>query len=275
MEEFKKLYIITGKGGVGKTTTAFALCKYLQQKNRKTYYIYLGSSTLREEKENHFPEKEMAKELGVEFKELDLAECAQTYIAKKLKSSMVASWIVKTPFFKALVNMMPGFSYLIYLGRILETIKDGPENISIVLDSPSSGHALTMLESTKNFQEIFQSGIVFEDTKTMLSLLSSEGFAQVNIICLPTKMAIHEGVELADEISKTIKIKKKLFCNNLLDIGVEQIEELPDFLKQKLENERIVLEEHQEHIDGILPHCPSLDSKEIIDSIVPKMENLV
>lgn len=271
MEEFKKLYIITGKGGVGKTTTAFALCKYLQKHNRKTYYIYLGSSTLREKKENHLPEKDMAQNLGIDFQELDLAESAQTYIAKKLKSSMVASWVVKTPFFKALVNMMPGFSYLIYLGRILEMIKDAPEDITIVLDSPSSGHALTMLESTKNFQEIFQSGVVFEDTKTMLSLLSAPNFAQVNIICLPTQMAIHEGIELAQEISKTIDIQKKIFCNNLLSDDVE----LPDFLQQKLENERIVLEENKTHIDGIIPHCPSLETREIIESIVPKMKNLV
>ena len=275
MEKLKKLYIITGKGGVGKTTTAFALCKYLQENKRKTYYIYLGSASIREEKEKHSTEKEMAEKLGIACQELDLAECAQTYIAKKLKSNMVASWVVKSPFFKALVNMIPGFSYLIYLGRILEMIKDGPEDISVVLDSPSSGHALTMLEATKNFQEIFQSGIVFEDTKTMLSLLCAPDFAQVNIICLPTQMAVHEGEELSQQISQSMAIKRKIFCNNILQIEHDEEENLPPFLKEKIENEQIVLKENQESIDDILFHCPSLDSKEIIDSIVPKMKNLV
>src|SRR5690606_37294186 len=111
-----------------------------------------------------------------------------------------------------------------------------------------SGHALTMLEATQNFQEIFGSGIIFEDTKKMLKLLTTKGFAQVNIICLPTAMAIHEGMELKEEIAKALSIEKHIFCNNVLNLPGSDPKDLPDFLNKKIAGEKEVLEKYQSEI---------------------------
>lgn len=276
MSGIKNFYIVTGKGGVGKTTQALALCKYLQENtSKKVIYAYFKTSSIKETEKDLDQGHKLAQELGLEYLGLELKESARTYITKKLKSSIVASWIVKTPFFKALINMLPGFSYLIYLGKLLEIIHDSKLETIVVLDSPSSGHALTMLEATQNFQEIFGSGIVFEDTKKMLKLLTTPGFAQVDIICLPTAMAIHEGIELKEEITKALSIEKHIFCNNVLNLPNSAPDELPEFLNKKISGEKEVLEKYQAEIKAQSYHCPSLDPKEIVLSIVPNMENLV
>lgn len=276
MSRIKNFYIVTGKGGVGKTTAALALCKHLQEKtNKKVLYAYFKSSSIKENQKDLDVGHKLASELGLDYLALELTENAKNYIAKKLKSTIVASWIVKTPFFKALINMIPGFSYLIYLGKILELINESNNELIIVLDSPSSGHALTMLEATKNFQEIFGAGVVFEDTKRMLKLLTTPDFAQVNIISLPTEMAVHEALDLKKEITNTLSIEKHIYCNNVLSLPEKSQKELPEFLTLKLKNEETVLKENQDEIKAILPHCPSLEVKEIVQSVVPYMENLV
>ena len=210
MSKFRNLYIFTGKGGVGKTTLSFSFAKYLQDQGKKVKYIYFKTGSISESKKHIDQGQSIGAQLGVDCVGLDLKTCAQGYISKKMKSETIGKWVVKTPFFKALINMIPGFNYLIYLGRILEFIHVDPELI-VIIDSPSSGHALTMLEATHNFSEIFQSGIIFDDTKKMIDLMFGENFLQVNIVTLPTQMSVQESLELNQNLQKILVLIQKLF----------------------------------------------------------------
>ncbi len=141
----KKLYIITGKGGVGKTSAALAFAKCLNENGHKAQYLHYSTSSLTDHSTEP-QEVATARKMGIPFKAFNLLDASMEYVGKKMKSRTVGKWVVKTPFFKALVNMIPGFNYLIYLGKTLELLK-ADEELIFVLDSPSSGHALTMLEA--------------------------------------------------------------------------------------------------------------------------------
>lgn len=275
MDKIKNLYIFTGKGGVGKTTLSFSFAKYLQDQGRKVWYVYFESSSMTDAHNPIDQGQDLASRLGITSVGLDLKECAQGYVAKKLKSETVGKWVVKTPFFKALINMIPGFNYLIYLGRILEYLNDDPE-LTIVLDSPSSGHALTMLEATHNFSEIFQSGIVFDDTKKMIDLMFSKNFLQVNILTIPTMMAVHESQDLDTSLQNITNINTKIICNNTFhDLEGINESELPEFLENKIKNELEVVKEHSELIAAFVSHSPSISQEQISKDLVPSMKSLV
>lgn len=275
MSGFKNLYIFTGKGGVGKTTLSFSFAKYLKNQNKKVKYIYFKTGSISDEAKTIDQGQSLGAELGIDCVGLDLKECSQGYISKKMKSETIGKWVVKTPFFKALINMIPGFNYLIYLGRILEYIHEDPELI-IIIDSPSSGHALTMLEATHNFSEIFQSGIVFDDTKKMIDLMFGKNFLQVNIITLPTLMSVHESLELDESLQKITKIDSKIICNNSYH-GLEGVNEsqLPQFLENKINNEHQVIKEYKDSIATFISHSPSLNAEQIVEDLVPVMDKLV
>jgi anion-transporting ArsA/GET3 family ATPase len=275
MSQYKKLYIFTGKGGVGKTTLAFSFAKSLQLKNKKVKYVYFKTGSLGENTKTEEQGEELAKQMQVDCIALELEECSRGYISKKMKSETIGKWVVKTPFFRALINMIPGFNYLIYLGRVLEYIHSDPELI-VIMDSPSSGHALTMLEATHNFSEIFQSGIVFDDTKRMIDLMFGKNFLQVNIITLPTLMSVHESLDLDASLQKITPIQSKIICNNSYH-GMQGISEseLPEFLHDKINNEQQVLSEFSQQISAFIPHCPSINTVQIVKDLVPSMDKLV
>jgi arsenite-transporting ATPase len=203
---------------------------------------------------------------------LNLMECAQSYIAKKLKSKTIAHWIIKTPFFNSLISMIPGFSYVIYLGQILEFLLENPQRI-IVLDSPSSGHALTMLESTKNFNEIFQDGVIYQDTHLMLSTMKSPHFTKINIITIPTQLAINEALELKEKIQQLESYDVDIYCNHSLSDF--EIEDLPIALKKKIHNEQLAISDYTEQIHSKIKYSTKNDTLEIIKDLVPSLENLV
>ena len=272
MDDLKRFYLFTGKGGVGKTTLALSFCKFLEQNQKKYLYLYLSNSKINKPSESHLNTDDLAKELGLNVLSLNLQECAKGYITKKLKSETIAKWVVKTPFFQSLINMIPGFSYVIYLGQILEMLIDDPQ-LTIVLDSPSSGHALTMLEATKNFNHIFESGVVYQDTKLMLETLEQKDFTKINIITLPTLLAVHEATELEKDIKTLSNYQTDIYCNNCLNSY--QDEALPDFLKEKIYNEQEALKALAPRTPKQIPYCMNNDSAQIVKDLVPSVENLV
>ena len=274
LSDHKRLYIITGKGGVGKTALSLAFTKYLRSQGVKANYPNFTTANL-EKPKSDIQEIIQAKKMGVPLTALNLYDCASGYVAKKLKSQTVAKFVVKTPFFKALISMIPGFNYTIYLGQALELLKEDSEQV-FVLDSPSSGHAITMLEATKNFGEIFQAGSLFEDTQKMLSHIYSEGFTQINVLSLPILMAANEALELQEKLKTIAPIESKVICNNSF-AGLEGVKdmELPNFLSKKLETEMLIKKEFGQEIESFIPHSLQNIDEDIVNDLVPYMDQLV
>jgi arsenite-transporting ATPase len=267
----RRLYIFTGKGGVGKTTLSKSFVKYLGEHDHEVAYVTFKNQSI---SENHESTNEDIVQ-GIREIHLDLEDCAKGYIEKKLNSKMIASWVVKTPFFRALINMVPGFNYLIYLGKILEMGHENPRLI-LVLDAPASGHALTMIESTSNFQQIFESGIIFDDTSKMLSRLNDVDYTKIHIISLPSVMSWQEAIELKSGISSRNPAEVNISINNCLHPIVEKdIDKLPMVLKEKAENERLLINEHKDQILTIFPHSLNKEQAVIEVDLMKSMNHLL
>jgi hypothetical protein len=266
-----RLYIFTGKGGVGKTTLSKAFVRYLTEHDHEAIYLTFKTQSLGDV---HGGTAESLKH-GIKEVALDLEECARGYIEKKLNSKMISSWIVKTPFFRALINMVPGFSYLIYLGRILEMGRDNPRLI-IVLDAPASGHALTMVESTTNFRQIFESGVIFDDTNKMLSRLNDPDYTKINVVSLPSQMSWQEAIELKTGLNERTPVAVDIIVNNCLYLIVEQnLSDLPQGLKDKVLNEKHLIDENQAQMRCILPHSLAKDGDSIQRELVGSLSKLI
>jgi anion-transporting ArsA/GET3 family ATPase len=151
-----RLYIFTGKGGVGKTTLAMAFTKFLESKKINVKYNCFHQN----------PETSLESALALPTINIKIESSAEVYIGRKLNSTTIAAWIMKTHFFKALFQMIPGLGHMILLGHLIDELEKDP-TLVIVLDSPASGHALTMFESTSNFKTIFKTGLVVKDIDRM------------------------------------------------------------------------------------------------------------
>jgi len=267
----RRLYIFTGKGGVGKTTLAKAFTRYLVENDHEAVYLTLQNSALGD---NHSGNSEKIVN-GIKEVSLDLEESARGYIEKRLNSKMISTWIVKTPFFRALINMTPGFNYLIFLGKMLQMGVDNPRLI-IVMDAPASGHALTMVESTTNFQQIFESGVIFEDTMKMLNRLNDPTYTKMHVVSLPSLMSWQEAVELKAGLRERTPVDVDITVNNCLYPLLENdLEQLPQGLREKALNEKQLVEEHRSEMQCILPHSLNKNTLDIESDLVGSLSNLI
>ena len=272
MSEIKNLYIFTGKGGVGKTTLSLAFCLYLKNQGKNVSLAYFKSGKMDEKATSFNEAAKLADELGISILPLDLVDSAKAYVAKKLKSKTIAEWVVKTPFFKSLINMIPGFNYLIYVGQILEIIENDPSKI-IVLDAPSSGHAQTMIEAPNNFNEIFRSGELFEDTKKMQNILSDSSKVKINIVALPGQLPISEAQELRENLLSIGNYNIGILCNYAF--SELDVPELPQFMQRKVENELEALSSLSPAPMVVLPYSTKSEPSQLVKDLVPSMESLV
>lgn len=251
-----RLHVFTGKGGVGKTAFALSYAMTLKDQGHEVAYICF----------DQLPSAQLTNTLGIKEIQLSVEESALKYMEKKLGSRIIASWIAKTPFFRALYDMVPSFGQMILLGHLIDMLQQNPK-LSLVLDSPSSGHALTLFEAAQNFRDIFKSGLLVNDINRMLQFLSQPENLCTTIITLPTLMALQEGVELQEKLERLNIGKTQIWLNDSLTLQQEIAQypdELPDFLRLKLENEHEAMKNYEQKISASFPRFLTT---ELIDTV--------
>lgn len=262
----KRLYIFTGKGGVGKTSLAMAMTKHLEHQGLQVQYNSFYQD----------PERTLWKELSLPVLDIELFSSAETYIARKLKSTTIASWIMKTHFFKSLFQMVPGLGHMILLGNIIDELEKHPDLI-VVLDSPASGHALTMFESSSNFKKIFRAGLIVKDIERMHNFLATPNHLKTVVVTLATELAMNEARDLKAELDHNSTgpdlnvdiMVNDSFLKYLKDHNISE-SDLPEFLAKKIELEKDIIGN-----TPALPHVDEYGQAQIIKKLTPLMGEFI
>ena len=260
----KRLYLFTGKGGVGKTLSSLAFTHHLINSGHKALFVDFETKS-----QNQF-----CKQLSIPQEHLELFKNFERYVSSKLRSPLLAHWIMGNEFSRSLINAIPGMSYIIYLGHLLYLLKEDNQLI-IVVDCPSSGHAMTMLESLRNYRQIFNSGSLFNDIETMQDFLSSPNSLQILICHIPSQLSLSEGRELKNHLQGLDLNDVQMLLNSSLSLAIcDQGEKLPSYL-----HHRIQLEEELEQIYCTewkvkIPYLSDSNDLEKIKSMAPYFKDL-
>ena len=186
----KNLIIVSGKGGVGKTTLATAAARHLASQGKRTLLVHVLQLGDVEQK---------LEKLAPNLSEITLrsADCFREYIIMKLKLKTLYTAFLGNKMTQYLEKAAPGVREIVLLGKVWFERENYDH---VVVDMPSTGYALTMINTPFNFAALFPGGPIYNDSKDMISTFSNPKLTSFVIVSLAEEMPVQESIELAENL---------------------------------------------------------------------------
>lgn len=202
-----ELVVVTGKGGVGKTTVAAALAWRLARRRRVT----LLEVDPRESAHRLFDVPPSGGEPVRVAERLELLHArprrvVDDLVRDKLKVGPLVRRLQASPIYDHFVDGAPGLKELAFL-RYAHELVSGPRRKRrtdcVVLDSPATGHALSLLSAPGLAAEAIGSGPIATLARDVATWLGGAGTGLV-LVTLAEELPVTETLEAAEAIGAVL-----------------------------------------------------------------------
>jgi len=190
----KRLVLVTGKGGVGKTTVAAALGLIAARRGKRVVLCEVAEQTRLSGMFERLPHE------GLNLVSIDPERAKQEWLGYQLKSRTLAGVLGGSGLFKYLTAAAPGLTELVTMGKVwdlaqLEPRAGGPGFDLAIVDAPATGHGLAMLRAPSTYASIAPVGPVGRHAERIDSFIRDPAQTGVLTVALPEEMPVNETVE--------------------------------------------------------------------------------
>ncbi len=212
-----RLVIVSGKGGVGKTTCAGWMALFAGRSGRRTVAAELDSNAPLARLfglEGSLTPVEVLPNLSVIL--LDGRRALEEYLRLVVPGKMLLGAILSSKLYDHFVAAAPGLRELMTLGKVYELLeltspKERPE--VIVVDGPATGQALSWLRMPFTARETFAGGLVGREADNIGRMLKNRRATCAVLVATPESLAVKETLDCADGL-QALGIKLALVILN-------------------------------------------------------------
>ena len=218
----RRLLIVTGKGGTGKTTLAAALGMLAARHRRDAVVVEVGDSPELppllgggpSEGDGRAPVQVAPFLHTLRIRpEISLAE----YLELQLRVRTVVRFILGQSGFRRLLDAAPGWRALITLGKLWHLqsrLVDGrPRWPLLIIDAPATGHGLSFLSVPNVVLDTVKLGPLRHHTEAVQKLLQDPLRTWVLPVTLAEELPVNETLELCDRVRELGLALGPMFAN--------------------------------------------------------------
>ena len=207
----RQLVILSGKGGVGRTTVAAALARAVAARDKR---VLIAQTNAVERLGRMFgranPIGSVVAEIapGISAVNMTPRESLHQYALMVLRYETVYRALFDNRFVRGFLSAIPGIDAYAMLGKTWwHTTEEEPAPKGtasprlrydmVILDGPASGHATAMLKIPRAIIDAVPAGPLLRDARAISALLTDPRRTAFVIVTLPEELPAGETVELA------------------------------------------------------------------------------
>jgi len=217
----RRLLVVTGKGGVGKSTISAALALVAAGRGRRVLVCEVNAQERVAPLLGAAPAGPHVREAlpGLYTVDVTPHEAMREYGLMVLRFRTIYEAVFENRLVRYFLRAIPSLAELVMLGKVLNEVraqqKDGtPRWDLVVLDAPATGHAVQLLRVPAALLDTVPGGPLRHDAQWMQALLVDPAATAVAIVTLPEEMPVNEAIELDAQVRGVLGIHRGgLFVN--------------------------------------------------------------
>lgn len=211
----RRLVVVTGKGGVGKTAIACALAEAARRAGKRVLLVETAAheqvAACFERSPHRLGHAGRSLAPGLHALRIDPHAALAEYVRIQLHLPVVTDRILQSEVLGQLLEAAPGWRELIVLGKIwhLEQSSDRhgrPLHDLIVVDAPATGHGLTFLDVPRVAQQAIRAGPLSRHASWVEALIHDRERTLLLPVTLPEELPVNETRELVRRAREQVGI---------------------------------------------------------------------
>lgn len=217
----RRLIVVLGKGGVGRSTVAAALAGQLSRAGKR---VLLYETNANDRFGPYFDQPSVGTEVVQLAPNLSAinatpASALEEYGLMILRWKSVYEMVFENRVTKGFLRAIPGLDDYALLGKAwfhTEEEKRGkPVWDTVVFDMPASGHSVSMLNIPRVIVDTVPEGPLTRDARAVMSLLQDPARTAAVIVTLAEEMPVNEALELEGQLGKLGIATQQLIVNQV------------------------------------------------------------
>ncbi len=231
----RRLLVVSGKGGVGKTTVAAALAKLAADAGRNVLLVSTDgrgdAAALFGREDSGYHEARLAPRLHGLTADFDAL--LTDFVREVAPVRLLADRLLAVPAFRFFTRATPGLPDLLLLGKIREILKrkktsaHGSPVDLVVLDAPATGHALSLVALPRTLLATVPAGPVRKLAEWLDALFSESRESALVVVSAPEDFAARETEELIAGAREKSGLATALVVLNRVGRGGRERDEIP------------------------------------------------
>ena len=218
-----QLLVVTGKGGVGKSTVSAALGALLANRGRTVLLIEVDPR----ENLHHLLDTppsggeivEAASNLYLQH--LDPRELLDDLVREKLKVGALVRKVLSSPVHRHFTEGAPGLKQTAVFGRALRMVEGhGPKQLRqpdvVVLDAPASGHGIAWMAAPQLVSGVISSGPIGNMASEIAGFLEDRDRFGSVVVTTAEEMPVQESLELLQAMQERLDRRPELLVANAI-----------------------------------------------------------
>jgi anion-transporting ArsA/GET3 family ATPase len=193
----RRLVVVTGKGGVGKTIVSVMLGRLLADAGLRALVVEVDPRENAHQMLGIAPSGGEIVNAGgrLSLQSLKPRDVLDRLVREQVRIEMLARRVLASPVYQHFAEGAPGLKELAVFGHALDAANRGRADV-VILDAPATGHGLALLRAPIVVSEVIEHGPIGKMARELATFAADRERCSVVVVTTAEEMPVQESLEL-------------------------------------------------------------------------------